>query len=115
MSTTNTPEPFKLAVDQTVLDDLDERLRRIRWPDDPDNEDGRFGVTRAYLEEFVSYWLDGYDWRTVEADDQRAPQFPGGDRRSSRPLRARARQRDPTRCHWCSRTAGRGATGTTAR
>ena len=72
---TNTPEPFKLAVDQTVLDDLDERLRRIRWPDDPDNEDGRFGVTRAYLEEFVAYWLDGYDWRTVEADINALPNF----------------------------------------
>jgi hypothetical protein len=30
-----------------VLDDLDDRLRRIRWPDDPDNDHWRFGVNRA--------------------------------------------------------------------
>ena len=44
------------------------RLRRIRWPDDPDNENWRFGVNRAYLEEFVQWWLDDYDWRAVETE-----------------------------------------------
>ena len=29
MTTTGTPEPFTVSVDQTVLDDLDERLQRI--------------------------------------------------------------------------------------
>ena len=77
MSTTSVPEPFTLDVDQKVLDDLDERLRRVRWPDDPDNESGRFGVTRAYLEEFVGWWLDEYDWRAVEARDQRAARTTG--------------------------------------
>jgi pimeloyl-ACP methyl ester carboxylesterase len=73
VSTVSTPEPFALAVDDAVLDDLDERLRRIRWPDDPDNEHWRFGVNRAYLEEFVQYWLDEYDWRAVEAQINALP------------------------------------------
>ena len=75
MTTTGTPEPFTVAVDQTVLDDLDQRLRRIRWPDDPDNETGRFGVSRAYLEEFVQWWLDEYDWRAIEDEINALPNY----------------------------------------
>jgi pimeloyl-ACP methyl ester carboxylesterase len=70
-----TPESFTLQVEQPVLDDLAGRLQRVRWPDDPDNEDGRFGVRRAYLEDFVAYWLDGYDWRAVEAEINAFPNF----------------------------------------
>jgi pimeloyl-ACP methyl ester carboxylesterase len=69
------PEPFKIDVDQAILDDLDARLRRIRWPDDPDNETWRFGVNRAYLEEFVQWWLDEYDWRAVEAEMNAFPNY----------------------------------------
>jgi len=71
--TTATPEAFRLDVAQAVLDDLDQRLRRIRWPDDPDNEAWRFGVNRAYLEEFVAWWLDEYDWRAVESEINALP------------------------------------------
>ena len=91
MSTTE-PEPF-------TLDGRPGGPRRprrapaeTRWPDDPDNESGRFGVPRAYLEDFVGWWLDEYDWRAVEARDQRAAELPGDDRRPGRPLRARSRQ-----------------------
>jgi pimeloyl-ACP methyl ester carboxylesterase len=69
------PDPYKVDVPQRVLDDLDERLRRIRWPDDPDNESWRFGVNRAYLEDFVATWLNDYDWRAVEADINALPNY----------------------------------------
>ena len=75
MSTTTAPKPFTLEVDQAVLDDLDERLRRIRWPDDPDNENWKFGVNRAYLEEFIQWWLEDYDWRVVEGQINALPNF----------------------------------------
>ena len=77
MSAGVTPEPFRLEVGQAVLDDLEHRLRRTRWPDDPDNETWRFGVNRAYLEQFVQWWLDEFDWRAVEGRDQRVAEFPG--------------------------------------
>jgi pimeloyl-ACP methyl ester carboxylesterase len=70
-----TPEPFTLDVAQEVLDDLDERLGRVRWPDDPDNESWRFGVNRAYLEEFVGWWREKYDWRAVEAEINALPNY----------------------------------------
>ena len=62
-----TPERFTIAVEDSVLEDLDERLARIRWPLDPGNEDWRYGTNRAWLEELVEYWRNGYDWRVHEA------------------------------------------------
>jgi pimeloyl-ACP methyl ester carboxylesterase len=70
-----TPEPFKITVPAPVLEDLHERLRRTRWPDDPDNEQWRFGASRAYLEPLVRHWLDTYDWPAVEADLNSVPNF----------------------------------------
>lgn len=69
------PQTFRLEVAQGVLDDLEHRLRRIRWPDDPDNETWRFGVNRAYLEQFVTWWLEEYDWRAVEAEINALPNY----------------------------------------
>ncbi len=63
----STPERFAIHVDDTVLDDLRSRLSAIRWPNDPGNEDWRYGTNRAWLEDLVAYWRDGYDWRRQEA------------------------------------------------
>ncbi|MFE9578552.1 epoxide hydrolase family protein [Nocardia sp. NPDC006044] len=57
--------PIRVADD--VLDDLATRLRLTRWPDDVDNDDWYYGVSRRYLQELVEYWIDEYDWRTAEA------------------------------------------------
>ncbi len=114
MTTRATPEPFKIAIDQAVLDDLDDRLRRIRWPDDPDNETWRFGVNRAYLEEFVQWWLDEYDWRAVEAEINAFPNYRVElDGQTVHYIHVPGK--GPTRARSCSRTGGRGASGTTAR
>jgi pimeloyl-ACP methyl ester carboxylesterase len=69
------PQPFTLEVAPEVLDDLEARLRRIRWPDDPDNDNWKFGVSRAYLEQFVEWWLSEYDWRAVEGQINALPNF----------------------------------------
>ena len=61
------PERFSIAVGDHVLEDLDNRLARIRWPDDPGNEDWRYGTNRAWLEGLVEFWRHGYDWRVHEA------------------------------------------------
>ena len=68
-------QPFRVDVPQPVLDDLRTRLEMTRWPDDHHNENWRFGAKRAYLEEFVAYWLDEYDWRAVESRINALPNF----------------------------------------
>jgi pimeloyl-ACP methyl ester carboxylesterase len=72
---THAPEPFQIAVADDVLDDLRHRLQHTRWGSDVGNEDWRYGVGSAYLKELVAHWLDGYDWREVEAEINAVPQF----------------------------------------
>jgi pimeloyl-ACP methyl ester carboxylesterase len=59
-------ETFEVAVPQATLDDLRDRLARVRWPIDPANPDWVYGVERGYLEELVDYWRTQYDWRAQE-------------------------------------------------
>ena len=65
--------PFRIAVPQADLDDLHERLARIRWPDEPPEVGWARGVPLDYLEGLAAYWADGFDWRAQEA---RLNQFP---------------------------------------
>jgi pimeloyl-ACP methyl ester carboxylesterase len=68
MAETNIPlEPAPIHVSDAVLDDLRARLRLTRLPLDAGNDDGYYGVSRAYLAELVDYWLHHYDWRKAEA------------------------------------------------
>jgi pimeloyl-ACP methyl ester carboxylesterase len=59
-------EPFRIDVPAAVLRDLDERLKRTRWPDQLPGTGWTYGADTAYLRELVSYWQSGYDWRAQE-------------------------------------------------
>jgi epoxide hydrolase len=62
-----TAKPFSINVPQAVLDDLQERLARTRWPDEIDGAAWDYGTNLSYLKKFVAYWQNGYDWRKHEA------------------------------------------------
>jgi microsomal epoxide hydrolase len=70
-----TPTPFALHVPDTVLDDLRERLGRVRWPDEVPDAPWRYGTDLAYLKSLVAYWRERYDWRAQEAALNRMRQF----------------------------------------
>ena len=59
-------DPAPISIDERVLDDLRSRVRNTVWPDDDDNEDGRYGVPRTLLQELGRYWVEEYDWRAAE-------------------------------------------------
>jgi epoxide hydrolase len=60
-------EPFRVAVDDAVLDDLRRRLEGARLPDQIDGTGWEYGIPAGYLQTLVEYWLDEYDWRAHEA------------------------------------------------
>jgi microsomal epoxide hydrolase len=61
------PREFEVHVSDEVLSDLRARLIATRFPDtEPVAAAWKYGTTRAYLKEFISYWLDSYDWRMWE-------------------------------------------------
>ncbi|MGO4293002.1 epoxide hydrolase family protein [Chitinophaga sp. RAB17] len=70
-----TVKPFKINVQQVVLDDLQNRLRQTRWPDAPENIGWKYGTDPEFLKSLVAYWQNGYDWRSQEAALNKFPQF----------------------------------------
>jgi pimeloyl-ACP methyl ester carboxylesterase len=68
-------QPFVISIPDAVLVDLEERLARTRWPADMENDDWRYGTPRAYLEELVDYWRNGYNWRLREELMNARPHF----------------------------------------
>lgn len=67
--------PFRIAVPQAQLDDLRDRLARVRWPDELTGVGWSRGVPAGYLRELAGYWRDGFDWRAQEAELNAFPQF----------------------------------------
>jgi epoxide hydrolase len=59
--------PYRIDVPNAVLDDLEERLARTRWPEAETVDDWSQGIPLAYTRDLAAYWADGYDWRPREA------------------------------------------------
>src|SRR5262245_52082663 len=66
--------PFKISVPQAVLDDLQQRLARTRWPEAaPGN--WQYGVPLDTVKALVAHWRTGYDWRKHETALNARSQF----------------------------------------
>ena len=70
------PEAFRIEIPESDLADMTARLERFRETgrrrnDDAHgdwaNDDWRYGLNGAYLDELVDYWIDDFDWRREEA------------------------------------------------
>ena len=68
-------QPFKIAIPQTDLDDLRERLAHTRWPNQLPGVGWNRGVPLDYLKELAEYWRTGYEWRKHEARLNEFPQY----------------------------------------
>jgi pimeloyl-ACP methyl ester carboxylesterase len=70
-----TIEPFRIAVPDDELEFLRTSIARTRWPDQIAGSGWTYGTDRDYLQQLMSYWADGFDWRRVEAELNARPQF----------------------------------------
>jgi epoxide hydrolase len=68
-------QPFRIQIPQADLDDLHERLDRVRWPDELPGTDWSYGVPVDYIRKLADHWRHGYDWREWEARLNEYPQF----------------------------------------
>jgi pimeloyl-ACP methyl ester carboxylesterase len=67
--------PFTIDIADDVLDDLEERLRRTRWPEAEVVDDWSQGVPLSYVADVCRYWAEEYDWRHRERLLNRFDQF----------------------------------------
>ena len=67
--------PFTVAVPDSEIDDLKERLARTRWPDPETVPAWSQGVRLEHVRSLVRYWEREYDWRRFETELNGLPQF----------------------------------------
>ena len=58
--------PYAIDVPQAQLDDLRDRLSRVRWTEELADTEWDYGMPVGYLQKLVAYWRDEYDWRAWE-------------------------------------------------
>ncbi|MDH5672648.1 MAG: epoxide hydrolase 1 [Myxococcales bacterium] len=61
------PTAFTIAVPETELQNLKQRLRATRFPDAETVGDWSQGIPLGYVRELCAYWAEQYDWRAREA------------------------------------------------
>ena len=71
----SSPKPFTLHVPDAAIADLNERLARTRWPDEPPARPWSTGTSLSYMQALVEYWRTGFDWRAWEAKLNDSRQF----------------------------------------
>tara|TARA_R110002033_G_scaffold37361_1_gene76290 strand:+ start:1708 stop:2835 length:1128 start_codon:yes stop_codon:yes gene_type:complete len=68
-------EKFKVNIPQSELDDLNDRIKKVRWPDEIKNSDWKYGTSLSYIKELANYWLEEFDWRIIEKEINSFPNF----------------------------------------
>jgi pimeloyl-ACP methyl ester carboxylesterase len=68
-------DPYRIAIPQTQLDDLHERLDRTRWPEELPGAGAAYGAPLAEIRALADHWRHRYDWRRHEAELNEFPQF----------------------------------------
>ncbi len=64
---------FTPHISQDALDDLQARLRSVRWPASLEAESWEDGASLSFMNGLVDYWLHRFDWRAQEDRLSRLP------------------------------------------
>src|SRR5688500_2401653 len=66
---------FTVNTPQHILDDLKQRIKNTRWPDEIKNTGWQFGPDLSYMKELANYWVNEFDWRKIEHEINSYPNF----------------------------------------
>ncbi|MEP6492085.1 MAG: epoxide hydrolase [bacterium] len=67
-------QPYRVAIPDATLDDLQVRLAAARMPESDDASWGA-GTSPAFVRQLADYWQTGFDWRSEEARINRFAHF----------------------------------------
>lgn len=67
--------PFRVEIPQADVDDLHDRLDRVRWPDELPGVGWDLGIPLERTRELATYWREKFDWRGQEAALNSCPQY----------------------------------------
>jgi len=67
--------PFAVNISEDVIARILGRVRDYVWHEEPDDAEWQYGVPLAVMREVQHYWLNSFDWASVERGLNRFPQF----------------------------------------
>jgi pimeloyl-ACP methyl ester carboxylesterase len=67
--------PFKIAIPQKELKDLQDRIKNTRWPNEMAGAGWKRGLPLDYTKKLADYWRTKFDWRAQEAKLNEFSQF----------------------------------------
>ena len=67
--------PFLANISEEILDDLKNRIKNTRWPDEINNSSWSYGTNLSFTKKLSNYWLNSFDWRKVETEINSYPNF----------------------------------------
>jgi pimeloyl-ACP methyl ester carboxylesterase len=68
-------EPFRIAIPDADLADLDERLLRLRLAHEIEGQGWSEGIEPGFLRDLLEYWASEFDWRSHEARLNTLPHY----------------------------------------
>ena len=68
-------KPFSANISEEILDDLKNRIKNTRWPDEISNSNWNYGTNLSFIKELSNYWVYEFNWRKVEAEINSFPNF----------------------------------------
>lgn len=79
----STARPFKIDIEQSVIDGIIGKVKAYEWHEMPEIGDldmsndmaWAWGTPLPYMKEVADYWVRSYDWRKAESDLNRYPHF----------------------------------------
>jgi pimeloyl-ACP methyl ester carboxylesterase len=67
--------PFTVNIPDSEIDDLRNRIKNNRWPDEIQNSGWQFGASLHYMQSLVDYWLTKFNWRDIEKEINSYPNY----------------------------------------
>jgi pimeloyl-ACP methyl ester carboxylesterase len=67
--------PFRIAISDSALADLQQRLAHVRWPETLPGSGWREGAEIGFMRRLADHWQHRFDWRAQEARLNQLPQF----------------------------------------
>ena len=59
-------KPFKVNISDQIIKDIYEKVKKYPWHEMPDDGGWAYGTNLTYMKEISKYWIDKFDWKSVE-------------------------------------------------
>lgn len=70
-----TIQPFRVDWSEAEVERMLDRVRDYPWPPAPEGGGWTYGTDEGFLRDLAAYWIESYDWRAVQDELNRWPQF----------------------------------------